>query len=425
MRDSLLRLTVCAPGSGAPAVDVTVPADCPVGTLLPDLVDIVIGPASAEVRRRWYLSRLTGGRLDNSNGLRDNGVADGDIVILDVTGVPAPRRSSVDAAAAVAAAVAPGTPRPEPWRDGAGLVVLAVVAAVLVWPNDAGASLWCAAGLSAVAAVIVVIDRRCPLPHTLGAGAVVCASATGYLAASGMPWTVAVTFAATAGTAMSILLARALSSVTQVALAAAGVVALVTAAVGTSTSLPVGRCGAVLTICAVAALTMAPRVVIGACGLSPARVTVDPGRAVSAHRLQRGIVVGSAATVGLGCVGSVADGSVAGVAVAAVTGLAVSLRARHHRDSVQRLACAGSGLAAGLAAWVGATVLWPAQLPWLVVGAAVAGVGSAYHAHRSAELSPVVRQGGQILECAALAALVPLALWVTGLYGWARGLGLS
>lgn len=425
MRDSLLRLTVCVPRSGVSAVDVTVPADCAVGTLLPDLVDIVVGPAGTAAPRRWYLSRLTGGGLDNSNSLRDNGVADGDIVILDATGVPAPRHSSVDAAAVVAAAAAPGTPRSEPLRDGAGLGVLAVVVAVLVWPHGVGAALWCAAGLSAAAAIIVVTDRRCPLPHTLGVSAVVCASVTGYLAVREMPWTVAVTFAAAAGTAMSILLARALSSVTQVALAAAGVVAVVAAAVGTTTSLSVSRWGAVLTVCSVAALTMAPRVVVGARGLSPTRATVEPQRAASAHRLQRGIVVGSAAAAGLGSIAAATDGSVAGIAVGAVAGLAMSLRARHHQDPWQRLAFANSGLVAGLAAWVGATALWPAQLPWLVVGAAVAGVGAAYHAQRDVELSPVVRHGGQILECGALAALVPLALWVTGLYGWARGLGLS
>jgi hypothetical protein len=40
-------------------------------------------------------------------------------------------------------------------------------------------------------------------------------------------------------------------------------------------------------------------------------------------------------------------------------------------------------------------------------------------------LSPVVRRGIEVVDYLALAAVVPLACWVGGLFGFVRGLSLT
>lgn len=135
MRDSQLRLTVVAPRSDSPVVDVTVAADCPVGTVVPDLVDVVIGAAATASPRRWHVSRSTGGLLDTSKTLRDNGVGDGDILLLDAVGAPAPRLVPVDAASVVADCARTHSASAGPAvREGVGLLVVAVLITVLVGP---------------------------------------------------------------------------------------------------------------------------------------------------------------------------------------------------------------------------------------------------------------------------------------------------
>ncbi|MGE2832423.1 type VII secretion integral membrane protein EccD [Mycobacterium sp. SMC-4] len=425
MRDWLCRVTVCAPRSGAAAVDVNVPADCPVGTLLPDLVDVVVGPSSQDGPHRWHLSRLTGGVLDTSNGLRDNGVEDGDVLVLDAAGVPAPRRSSVDAASLVADHARPGAVLPSLLLEGAGLAVVAVLAVALVWPGGPDVRLWCAAALAAAAAIIGTADRRCPLPTTLNVGAPVFAAATGYLALPQASWQLSVAFAAGAGCAMAALLGRVTASTMHVAAGTAAGLVTAAAAVSATASLSTGGAGAVLVSASVAALTVAPRMVIGAAGLSPARETIEPGRAAAAHRLLTGLVIGCSATAALGAVALAAASAVPAVALAVDVGVLLSLRARHHHDPARRIALGAAGLVGCATGWVGTALLWSAHLHWLCAGAALAGMALTYRTQCGSELTPVVRQGVQVLEYAALVVVVPLALWVTGAYGWARGLGLS
>ncbi|MGE2730008.1 type VII secretion integral membrane protein EccD [Mycolicibacterium vaccae] len=421
MRDSLLRITVCAPRSNVPPVDLRVPSDCPVGALLPDLVDVVVGPSVDGGPRRWHLSHLTGGVLDTSNDLRDNGIADGDVLVLDSTGAPPPHRSPLDAAVLIADLARDREERPTPLREGAGLAVVLVLAAVLAWPNDAGARVWCAAALSAAAAIIVSADRRCPIPVTLGVGAAGFAFVTGFLAIPEAPWQVALSFAGAAGCAMAALLAHATAATTLVAVSAGAGAVTATAAVSAATAWSVGAAGAALAATSVAALTAAPRIALGVTGLSPAREGIAPDRAAMAHRLLTGLLIGWSATAALATVATITQPSVAAVALAAAMAVLLVLRARHHADPGRRVALTSAGLVGGVAAWVGATLLWPPQVPWLCVAAAVPAVAGVYRWRNPPEWNPLARQGIQVAECAALVAVVPLMLWVTGVYDWVRG----
>ena len=65
----------------------------------------------------------------------------------------------------------------------------------------------------------------------------------------------------------------------------------------------------------------------------------------------------------------------------------------------------------------------PRQANWAGVVAVIAGVG-ALRVGFGATVSPVARRGVDLLEYLVVAAVVPLACWVVGLYGVFRGLSL-
>ena len=84
------------------------PTGCPLGSMLPEIVDAVVGPVerdSASPPLGWYASRVAGRRLDPSLTLHESGVADGELIVLSTTEPPTPRRVHGDGCAAVLAAV--------------------------------------------------------------------------------------------------------------------------------------------------------------------------------------------------------------------------------------------------------------------------------------------------------------------------------
>lgn len=432
MRDSQCRLTILAPRPDPSTVDVSVPADCPVATVLPGLVDVVVGPADAARPHRWHLSRLTGGALDTSKTLRDNSVSDGDVLVLDAVAVPAPRRLPVDAASVVAGAARTRPVAGSVPAETTGLLVVIVLACTLAWPGGPEERLWCAAALSATAATIVLSDRRCPLPLTFSVGAALLAAATGRLAVPQSSWQLWALFGGAAACAMSLLLRRALVSVAHLAIthaamaATAGAVAAV-GAVSAAAALPVDAGGAGLALVSVAALTVAGPLAAGVAGVSPPRETVGADRAAIAHRHLTGLVTGWAAAAALGAVAVVAGGAPAGapaVALAADVGVILTLRARSHGDPLRRIALRAAGTGACVSASVGLTLLWPTYTPWLCAAVAAGCTAVVYRRTGRRAANPVVRQSVQRVEYAALVLLVPLALWTAGLYGWVRGLGL-
>ena len=87
---SVSRVCVQADRDGDPvAVDVALPSGASVADLLPALVELVderIAPDGAA--RRWRLNRLAGGSLEESLSLTDNGVQDGEFLILTPDDAP-------------------------------------------------------------------------------------------------------------------------------------------------------------------------------------------------------------------------------------------------------------------------------------------------------------------------------------------------
>src|SRR5262245_25742359 len=103
MPDPLCRLAV---QHGPHTVDIALPSDAPVGVLLPSIVDIVgRGTVAADEGRRWHLSRVGQGRIDEVTSLHDNGIRDGELLLLTTTAMPEPMRVPDDPwHAAIAAA---------------------------------------------------------------------------------------------------------------------------------------------------------------------------------------------------------------------------------------------------------------------------------------------------------------------------------
>jgi hypothetical protein len=79
-------------------------------------------------------------------------------------------------------------------------------------------------------------------------------------------------------------------------------------------------------------------------------------------------------------------------------------------------------MAAGLAV---AVISKPAQAHWAALLTVAAAGSLALGWLHGYPVSPVVRRAIELLEYLAVAAVLPLACWVVGLYGLVRGLSLS
>jgi hypothetical protein len=99
------------------------------------------------------------------------------------------------------------------------------------------------------------------------------------------------------------------------------------------------------------------------------------------------------------------------------------LRARTHIDMCRRTALIVGGataLAAGASLVVVST---PGQANWICLIATAIGL-AILGGEFGATVNPLVRRTVDVSEYFALAAVVPLACWVGGLYGLIRGVSL-
>jgi type VII secretion integral membrane protein EccD len=421
---SVRRLTVQVErGPDCDTVDIALPAGTPVCALLPGIVSLFdLTPQPDPVVDDWRLDRLCGTPVDDSMTLADNGVADGELIILTSRDAPPLGPVQWDPCRTVAAA----EPRAGyPVAVGPAVCVWAAMTAsvALAW---AGAHEWShlvvAAAASCAAAIMAMASRG---RMELRVAAVGFASATGFLVVPGTPSTASVFLAAAAGFSMALLMLRSSTSTTLVATATlSGLVAIATVApvIGTVSASAVG---ATMLAASLGLLAIVPRTAILAARLRPDDHPDDCGtRATLAHVILTGLVVGCACGAAIGAV-VVALGclrpdppALAGVACTAVVGLALSLRSRGHPDEPRRIALVAGGLCCFTASFAIAVGASPAYAGW--TSAAVIAVGLV--AVRGHEVGPGVARAVEILEYAALAAVVPLACWVGGVYVIAREL---
>lgn len=422
--DTLRRVAVHALGPReAAAADLVLPAGQPLAELVPSIVDTVFGGPVGP--RQWQLATPAGVPLDSSMSLRDNVVEDGDVIVLTTVRVPPPRLLPTDPCAVAAGAAEKGTPGRGVNR-AAGAAGIVACAVALVWSGTAAPThwhLWCAAALSGSAAVGAVAAARAEpeLTALLSTAAVVFATAAGLLAVRSAPWPATVLLASSAGFCMSVLLLRLVADrALLTAFTAAGGAATAAAGLANLAASPV-TAGAALAALSTAALSVAPKLAVVTAGPEPA----------AAHSTLTGLVAGWSATAAAGGVtvaavaGPAESSTILAALFAADLGGLLVLRTRSHVVVHRRIALGAAGSVSLLAAFTVTVVAAPVHAPWLCACAAVLCVLAVRGAGSPASPNPLAHRMIQVTEYAALVALVPLAFWVSGIYGLVRQLSLA
>jgi hypothetical protein len=233
--------------------------------------------------------------------------------------------------------------------------------------------------------------------------------------------------AATAAFAVAVVMTRLTGGAPAVLTATATCSALVAAAtaVATFVVLPFATIGATLATGALGLLALAPRAAILLSGLSTRGDAAT--RAADGHATLTGLVAGSVlavvvgtALVALGCLRAELP-PIAGVAFTCVAGLVVLLRSRTYVGSSCRTMLAIGGLIGATAAFVVVVAAAPHHTYWIAAAVGAVGLGVLRHRRPTAVSSRAV----DLIDYAALAAVVPLACWVIGVYALVRDLHLA
>ncbi len=427
---------------GAHHVDLMLPMDTPVGLLLPSVVDLVdTDGAGGGEPRRWYLSRLGQARLDEATSLRDNAIHDGELLVLTMTSIPAPVRMPDDPYQVVADA-ADARSVPTMATTVACLSTAAFGATGLAWAGvvtEAIGHTVTAGAIAAAAFLGAVAARRLtaePISSiSFSVIAVVFGAVAGFVAVPSGPSTANQLLAAAIVLAVSIALLRITRCGTTcvAGLATFGALTTTASACGVVWQWPVDVTGAVVATLALGLLGVAARLSIAATGLAPpVPITeedfgVATQQAISAHRLLTGLVIGSAAAAALGAIlvalGGADEVWARPVAFVTVVAVVLMLRARTHVAVGRRAARVAGGMAAVAAGCALVVISAPDQAYWvclLVTAIGLTPLGRTF----GVRTHPLARRAIDVLEYAALGAVIPLACWVGGLYGFVRGLSL-
>jgi type VII secretion integral membrane protein EccD len=274
------------------------------------------------------------------------------------------------------------------------------------------------------------------------------AALAGLLAVPGGPGAPNALLAAMAAAATSAVTMRLTGCCTVVftALSCFAATAAAAAAVSAVTAAPLQAIGAMSAAISLGLLEASAWVSIVLAGLSP-RLASDPkaateepapaphrlsAKAIRADNLLTSLVLAFSTTAGLGgfgaAVGACSAGGprLLGITFAIITAGVLLLRARSHSDLARSVPLVVSGTATLSATFVVAASAYPLHTPWIATTAALlatAALGLGLIAPAMA-ISPVGRRSIELLEYLALAAIVPLACWICGLYGAVRGLSL-
>jgi type VII secretion integral membrane protein EccD len=432
MPDSLCRLTVAScTDDEHRAIDLELPADVDVGHLLPQIVDLVHRDVAPTPGLDWLLSRVGEPPMDDSRTLNDNDIRDGDVLVLTTSEPLATEWAPCDPCHAMAAEDEP-VPRILPaiscvLLGGFGAAILASPATDMATTNRivVGTTMALAGAAGAVAARRLHSDAL--ICAALSLVAVLYAGALGFLTVRTGPTESSLLLSAAAMFAGAILLLRVtdcgrtcLTTVTTLsALVAAA------AAAGVTWQLQLNAGGAVLVALSLATLGLSPRLSMALSGTTP-EAAPDVRRC---HQMLTGLVLGASISASLGAaavaVGEVreAGSTLRGTSFIAIVALVLLLRARTHVDVTRRSGLAIAAVLCAMAGFASAAVAAPTHAH--VVSALAATMGAAaLSCLVRPTVSPIVLRTVEVAEYVALAAVIPMACWVGGTYGWARGMNL-
>jgi type VII secretion integral membrane protein EccD len=429
---SVCRLSIQSDCEGEPTtVDLALPTGTPVAVLLPAVVALAEQPLH-ESPQCWRLDRLSGSSLDESMTLAENGVHDGELLVLVPADAASLGLARWDPCRTVADARLQTEPRAADARPNTSEVGCAL-AAIL------GSSALCAIasgnpplhlaiaaiGTCAAAAAAVVMGKSAGL----GVAAVSLAAATGFLVVPSGPAAANVFLAAVAAFSTSLLLLRWTHRHTATLTATATLSGLVAAATITPVlvAVPVAAVGASLAVAALGLLASSARISITLSGLVADRHTDEcDARAVTALTTLTGLVAGCTGgaalgvlLVAVGCHRQDAPG-LAGACFAVVVAAVLFLRVPSHADGARRALLIAGGLTSASAAFAIVVTTAPGQAGWASAVVIAAGLGAVHRPHVGARALRAVRA----IEYGALAAVVPLACWVGGAYAMVRGAAL-
>lgn len=454
----LCRITVrthCPSATGA--VDLTLPTRRELGEILPDIVELAGEKSEARgngAAERWALSRLDGFPLHESMTLHENGVRDGDILLLttDIR-IPAPHFGDLTHYVVDASMSAE---RGGEWSRWMGAVACSWAAgcasAALAWSGHSAPSMRAiVAAVVAIAAwVAAIVASRvdaAPLPiMTLGSTAAVFGAVAGFLLVPGGPAPPNFFLAAAIFSAMSSVVLHATSGSTTffVALTTFSATSAIVASFAAIWPAPTATVGSVLAAASLVMLSAAAKVAILLTGLSPRMPSAaDPSsdetvvaeigtaRAEHGHRMLTGLLAGWSLAAALGvvlvAVGHHAENACSGVAFTGVVSAALILRAPQQRGLVRPTVVLGAGLISTTACFALAGLSAPELAIWTSLLAVAMGACALYctHADIGSRLSPFTRRGLEMVDYTALAVVIPLACWVGGAFGFVRGLSLT
>jgi type VII secretion integral membrane protein EccD len=432
-------------------VDLALPAEVPIATLIPAIVDI----AGARQRNRdrptrYQLSRPGLTALEGSTTLAEQGIRDGAVLVLSRSSTEIPAPQFDDEAEAVSASLAavtrPWTGRAArmaaafaaTWLAGVGALLLARVGLCANDARHVGAA--SAAAVGAIALVAATVAQRGfrdgITAQALGLLAVGFAAVAGLLAVPGAPGAPNALLAATTAAVTAVVVVRTTGHHAPLVIAVAGVavVSALAALAATLTTVPRPAVGAICVVVSLAVIEASAPISILFAGLSPrfaddAPQATDalPARAIRANAWLTGLVGASSTTAACGAVTvaiwSAGGPHTVGVSFAMLTGAVLLSRARSHRDIPRAVALIVNGTLTVTAGFVVGVMVFDPPIGWLA--ATTAALTAVAFLVATVRLSPAAQRAVGLLERVALAILVPLACWVCGLYGAARGLTLS
>jgi type VII secretion integral membrane protein EccD len=444
-------------------VDLVLSAATPIGLLIPPIVDILTrsgGFRASPLAVHHQLAHPGSTALDPSKTLAQLGVRDGAALLL--TSSPSelmvPRFDDEAEAVSSSVSVMESCWTPRRARLVGSLVTawLAGVAATVLTRALFRASDAHRTGCAGVAATIALlsllgaaiayrVSHEQPVGLTLGALATSFAGLAGLLAVPGGPGAPNALFAtaaaATCAAAMRVISTHAVAFTALTAFAATGATA---AMVATITATPLQTIGAAFTAISLAFVEASAPLSVTLARLAPpiAEPTVDVqfssphllnARAIRAHAWLTSLITAFSASAALGAIGAALGPFLTGgprfpgLLFATVAGGVLLLRARAHRDlarSVPLIICGIATVSTVLVAAAAAYSQCTAHVAAvsLMLGAAGLCLGSI---RDTTTVSPIGRRSVELLEYLAFAIVVPLAVWLCGLYGVARSLNLS
>ncbi len=439
------------------AVDLALPTWLELGEILPDVVDLVGDEVAKDgLTARRALSRLDGSTLDESVTLHENGVQDGDVLVLTTDPIPRSEwhcddvgQHAVDASASLDRRIG--------WPRGMGAVACwwstGVGATTLAWPGPAAPGTRAAlaaivAGAATTAAIIASRIDAEPLPTvTLGMTAALFGAVAGFLMVPGGPAPPNFFLAAAICSAVSAVLVHvtSLGAPFFTAIVAFSTMVASAAAIVAVWPAPTSAVGAALAAASLAMMNVAAKLSILVTGLAPRMPSSldamsdeetfpaadSAHRAARGHQTLTGLLAGFSLAAALGVVLVTADqydqNAGSGVAFTGVVSAALILRAGQQRGWGRSTAVLTAGLISTTAVFTLIAVSDPGHAPWVGLIAITLGAGALCltRADVGQRLSPVARRGIEVVDYLALAAVVPLACWVGGLFGFVRGLSLT